>query len=321
MNSLAITALAIVLSVSRVFAQTAISQTVQQTRADVTMEGTLSLPANVTQKVPVVLIIAGSGPTDRDGNSKLGVSGDTYKLLADSLNNRGVAVLRYDKRGAGKSFPADMSKFKEENWTFDDAIHDAEGWVKQLKADNRFSKIIIAGHSEGSLVGMIAAHQTNADGFISIAGLGRNIAETLKEQLKTLPDEMRQTAYKDLDSLRNGQFVKKPPIMLMSLFRPSVQPYMMSWMKYDPAVEINKIKAPVLVILGKRDLQVQMLDAETLTTARPNAATAYFDRMTHMLKDTESDDQAANMKTYKDPSLPLTTGLVPAIAGFIKSLR
>nr|WP_293834958.1 alpha/beta fold hydrolase [uncultured Arsenicibacter sp.] len=320
MNSLAITALAIVLSVGRVSAQTAFSQTVQQPLTNVTLEGTLSLPANASKPVPAVLIIAGSGPTDRDGNSKPAISGDSYKLLADSLNARGIAVLRYDKFGAGKSRPADMSTFKEANLTFDSAIQDAAGWVKQLKADKRFSKIIIAGHSEGSLVGMIAAQQTNADGFISIAGPGRNIAETLKEQLKTLPDEMRQTAYKDLDSLRSGQFVKKPPVMLMSLFRPSVQPYMISWMKYDPAVEINKIKAPVLVIQGKRDLQVQMLEAETLTTARPNAKTAYFDRMTHMLKDTDSDDQAANMKTYKDPSLPLTTGLVPSIAGFIKSL-
>ncbi len=320
MKSVLTTTAIVLLSAIQGFGQTATSETVQQPRPDVTLEGTLSLPANATKPVPVVLIIAGSGPTDRDGNSKPAVVSDTYKQLADSLNARGIAVLRYDKFGAGKSRPADMSTFKEANLTFDSAIQDAAGWVKQLKADKRFSKIVIAGHSEGSLVGMITAHQTNADGFISLAGPGRNIAGTLKEQLKTLPDEMRQTAYKDLDSLRNGQFVKQPPIMLMSLFRPSVQPYMISWMKYDPAVEINKIKAPVLVIQGKRDLQVQMLEAETLTKARPNAGTAYFDRMTHTLKDTESDDQAANMKTYKDPSLPLTTGLVPAIVRYIKGL-
>lgn len=311
--------LALVIGDSPVFAQQPISETVQLKTPDLTLEGTLSMPSNTSKKIPVVLLIAGSGPTDRDGNGPTGgiVSSSSYRILADSLNALGIAVLRYDKRGIAKSKPADLSMMKEENMRFEHSIQDATGWVQQLKGDKRFSKIVIAGHSEGSLVGMVAAQESNASGYISLAGAGRNITEVLKEQLKTLPEQLRTTAYADLDSLRDGLRVQKPHIMLMNLFRPSVQPYMISWMKYDPAVELKKFKGPVLLIQGKRDGQVAVSEAELLKAARPDAALLRFDNMTHVLKDAADATPQANLKTYKDPTQPLTSGLAKAIADFV----
>lgn len=308
------------ISFSTAKAQSPASETIQLTTSDLTLDGTLSLPSATNKKVPVVLLIAGSGPTDRDGNSKAGggISASSYRLMADSLNARGIAVVRYDKRGVAKSVPTDGSTMKEENMLFEQSISDAVGWIQQLRATKRFAKIVVAGHSEGSLVGMVAARMAKADGYISISGTGRNIADVLKVQLKTLPEQLRTVAYADLDSLRNGQRVNKPPVMLFSLFRPSVQPYMISWMKYDPATEIKKFKGPVLIIQGKRDGQVAVSEAELLKAARPDASLLLFDQMTHALKDATDATPQANLKTYKDPDQPLTAGVAKAIADFVK---
>lgn len=307
------------LGISLAVAQQPAPEIVRLNIADLTLEGTLSLPASSTdKKVPVVLLIAGSGPTDRDGNNPLGVSAATYRIIADSLNNRGIGVLRYDKRSIGKSVPADRSTFKEDNMRFEHGINDAVDWIKQLRTDKRISKIIVAGHSEGSLVGMVAARLGNADGFISLAGTGRVITAVLKEQLKTLPEQLRTVAYADLDSLQNGQLVRKPPVFLLSLLRPSVQPYIMSWMKYDPANEIRQFKGPVLIVQGKLDGQVATSEADLLKAARPDAPLLLFDHMTHTLKDAADASPQANMATYKDPNQPLTPGLASAIAEFVK---
>ena len=280
------------------------------------LEGTLTMPANPKKTVPVVLLIAGSGPTDRNGNSGKLLQTNCYQQLADSLAVRGVAVLRYDKRGSGTNLKAAAGKLNEEKARFDNYVADAAGFVAQLKADKRFSKIVLLGHSEGSLVGMLAARQTQAAGFISVAGAGRNIAEVLKVQLKTLPDTLRKVAYRDLDSLRAGQSVRQPNFMLLNLFRPSVQPYLMSWMQYDPAQEIKRIAGPVLLIQGKHDIQVAVSEAEALKTARPNAKLMLFDEMNHILKNAPAD-RAENIKTYTQPTLSLTPGLAGIIAGFV----
>jgi uncharacterized membrane protein/pimeloyl-ACP methyl ester carboxylesterase len=294
-----------------------VSEPVAFTTAEgLVLEGTLTLPANNKKTLPVVLLIAGSGPTDRNGNSGKLLQTSCYQQLADSLAVRGVAVLRYDKRGSGTNLKVAAGKLNEEKARFDNYVTDAVGFVAQLKTDKRFSKIVVAGHSEGSLVGILAARQTQAAGFISIAGAGRNIAEVLKVQLKTLPDTLRNIAYRDLDSLREGQVVRQPNPLLMNLFRPSVQPFLMSWMKYDPAQELKRFAGPVLIIQGKHDIQVAVSEAEALKAARPNAKIVLFEEMNHVLKNAPAD-RAENIKTYSQPILPLTPGLVATIAGFV----
>jgi hypothetical protein len=298
---------------------------IQFNAGPVTIYGTLTLPANGKPPVPVLLLIAGSGPTDRDGNSPmpLGNLGTlkaaSYRLLSDSLVRRGIAVVRYDKRGAGKS--VDLLS-GEKNLRFDTYIADAAGFITQLKADKRFSQVVVGGHSEGSLVGMVATQRAGADAFISIAGPGDAIADKLKAQLgPQLTGDDRQQTFAAIDSLNAGFTLTRLPTTIpavQQLFRPSVQPYMISWMKYNPASQIKSLTVPVLIIQGKRDLQVTVSDAEKLKAARPNDRLIFFDQMTHTLKDVPTTDQLANLKTYVTPDLPLSPGLATAIAQFMK---
>lgn len=275
--------------------------------------GTLTIPDNAKSS-PVVLIIAGSGPTDRNGNSPLGVRTDTYKKIAEGLAGNGVSSLRFDKRGIAASRAAMAS---EADLRFETYINDVKGWISMLNSDKRFSKVIVLGHSEGSLIGMVAAGQTQVGGFISVSGVGKTVDQTLREQLKPkLPESMFDEASKALDSLKMGMTVQKVNPALISLFRPSVQPYMISWIKYNPTEEIKKLKAPVMIIQGTTDIQVTVEDAKLLAAAKPDARLKVFDGMNHVLKESEIDMQK-NMATYANPELPLKAGFMDSIVNFI----
>lgn len=277
--------------------------------------GTLTVPNRETT-CSVVLIIAGSGPTDRDGNNTFGLKTDTYKQLAECLAKKGIASLRYDKRGIAASKEAMKS---EKELIFENYIEDAKAWISLLKSDNRFSKIIILGHSEGSLIGMVAAQQTVVDQFISIAGIGRPADKVLQEQLKgKLPAKLEEESDRVLDSLLNGIQVTSVSKELYSLYRPSVQPYMISWLKYDPAVEIKKLSIPVLIIQGTTDIQVSVNDAQLLSAAKPDAECIIIKNMNHVLKKSSSALKE-NMDTYAKPELPLMKGLTKNIILFIEN--
>lgn len=279
--------------------------------------GTLTIPNN-TKTSPIVLIIAGSGPTDRDGNSPLGVQANTYKMFSVGFAKNGISTLRFDKRGIGKSATAMIS---ESDIRFETFINDVVAWISLLKSDNRFSEIIVLGHSEGSLIGMIAAEQNNITAFISVAGAGKPIDKILQEQLKDkLPPQLMDESNKILDSLKIGKTVANVNPSLVALYRPSVQPYVISWIKYDPAQEISKLKVPVFIIQGSTDLQVSVDDAKLISASKPDAKLLIIDNMNHVLKESDSDMQK-NMATYMNPDLPLKSGLVDSIVNFIKTKK
>jgi len=275
--------------------------------------GTLTIPKNL-EPSPIVLFIAGSGPTDRDCNSALGLKTNAFKMMAEEFAQNGISSVRYDKRGIAVSKLAVKS---ESELRFDDYIKDVVNWVALLKADPRFSRIIILGHSEGSLIGMIAAGQTNVAGYISISGAGRAIDEVLKEQLVSkLPAQLMEESNHILDTLKMGKTVSEVNPYLISLYRPSVQPYMISWLKYDPAKEIKKLNIPTLIIQGTTDLQVSEQDAKLLAAAKPDAKLLIIENMNHILKEVGSDTQK-NIASYNIPELPLKAGLVDEIVKFI----
>jgi hypothetical protein len=217
------------------------------------IRGTLEVPKS-DHPVDVVLLIAGSGPTDRDGNTPL-LQGknNSLKMLADLFAKNGIASLRYDKRGIGTS-----DKVTENDLSFDMYVNDAVEWIKFLKNDKRFSRIIVAGHSEGSLIGMIAGTKIGIDKYISLCGAGHPAYSIIAEQLKNagLTKEELDLNDKILDSLRNGLNVKNIPNnpIFKSLYRTSVQKYIIAWFKYDPAKEISKLKIPILIIGGTTDI-------------------------------------------------------------------
>ena len=274
-----------------------------------TLFGTLTLPKSFV-KGPVALIIAGSGPTDRNCNNPQ-MTNDAYKKLAHELAERGIASIRYDKRGIAESVAAVES---ESSLVFYDYVQDAKDWIQQTKQDKRFTQVVVIGHSEGSMIGILASEK--ADKFISVAGAGRGIGVVLKEQLSSQPKVVQDEAFPMIDTLTMGKKLQHVSPAMMALFRPSIQPYMISWLKYDPAVELKKLKIPVLIIQGTTDIQVSVVDAKLLSAAKPDAKLLLIDKMNHILR-TVDGDRDANLATYNNASLPLADGFVKEIADFI----
>ncbi|MFM7486332.1 MAG: alpha/beta hydrolase [Cytophagales bacterium] len=272
--------------------------------------GTLTTPS-FGNKFPIVLIIAGSGPTDRDGNNPI-MKNNSLKFLAYGLAKQGIASLRFDKRGIGESKTAAKS---EADLRFDDFVNDAIDWVGFLKQEKNYSSVWVAGHSEGSLIGMMAA--AKADGFISIAGVGQSADNVLKDQLRVQPQSVQDVTFSIIDSLKLEMPVKKVSPFLHSLFRPSVQPYLISWFKKDPQTEIKKLRIPILIVQGTNDIQVAVGEANLLAAANANAKLVLVEDMNHILKNAKGNRQE-NISTYSNPSLPISGKLVQSISDFIK---
>ncbi|MBB6097109.1 hypothetical protein HNR42_000523 [Deinobacterium chartae] len=280
----------------------------------VTLHGTLEVPAG-QGPFPVALIIAGSGPTDRNGNNPIAGSNNSLKMLAEGLAARGIATVRYDKRGIGQSA---MPAAREQDQTFDDLVNDAAAWMDFLRGDARFGKLAVIGHSEGALIGLAALQKQPAEAYVSVSGTGRNAADILLAQLKPqLPPELYAKSAELVARLRSGQTGEMPDPALAAVFRPSAQPYLISWFRYDPARLIADLQAPALIVQGDRDLQVTLEDARLLAAAQPKAKLLVVPGMNHVLKSAPQDPQG-NMATYGNPNLPLAQGLLEGVAEFLE---
>ncbi|NNE35532.1 MAG: alpha/beta fold hydrolase [Rhodothermales bacterium] len=281
--------------------------------SDGTLHGTLLLPES-PPPFPLVILISGSGPTDRDGNSVgLGGKNNSLRLLAEALKGESIATFRYDKRGIGES----VVSISESDLRIDSFAVDVSAWHKFMARDARFSKIILAGHSEGALLASIAANADGIDGLISIAGAGRRAEDVLRQQLVgQLPAELMTRTESILASLTRGETTDDVPEQLLSLFRPSVQPYMISWFARDPAELFNSAKAPKLILQGETDIQVNAADAERLAQYSPDAKLRVIAGMNHVLKRVSSD-RAEQLASYTNPDLPVHADLVSAIVEFV----
>jgi pimeloyl-ACP methyl ester carboxylesterase len=275
--------------------------------------GTL-LSKNNQQKIAI--IIAGSGPTDRDGNSTISAPTNEYQLLAHSLDSQNIASFRYDKRGIAKST---VANFKESELVFEDYVKDAEKIFDYLRDTLGFKNVYFIGHSEGSLIGMLASQKKKVSGYVSVAGAGRPIDVILEEQMQRqpLPDSVKQQISQILNQLKQGKEVNDFPEILSPLFRKSIQPYMISWLKYSPRKEIKKLNCPVLIIQGDCDIQVKTEDAKNLHEANKKSTLEIIPQMSHTLKDAGKDCVDQN-KTYSDGSMPVDKILVDDIVKFIE---
>lgn len=275
--------------------------------------GTL-LSKNNQQKIAI--IIAGSGPTDRNGNSTIALPTNEYKMMAHALDSQDIATFRYDKRGIAKSVIPD---FKESNLVFDDYVKDAEKIFDYLHDSLGFQDIYFIGHSEGSLIGMLASQKKKVKGYISIAGAGRPIDVVLEEQMQKqpLPDSVKQQVTSIFNELKKGNEVNDFPPSLAPLFRKSIQPYLISWLKYSPENEIKKLKCPILILQGDCDIQVMVEDANNLHNANKKSILDIIPSMSHTLKNAGKDCVDQN-KTYADGTMPIDPVLVEDIVKFIK---
>ena len=275
------------------------------------------------KRAPVMIIIPGSGPTDRDGNSPLGVTAAAYRLLAEGLAERGITTVRIDKRGM---FGSKAAVANGNDVTIAAYAADAHAWAKAARAATGAKCVWLLGHSEGSLVALAAAQDPrDLCGVVSVSGMGRKSGDVIRDQLKFNPANatILAPALATLDSLEKGQRVnsKTLPAPLQGLFSDSVQPYLMNLMAQDPARLAATLKLPLLIVQGDRDLQVKVADARALAAAQPKAKLVILPAVNHVLKIVASDSPAANFATYGDPSLPIAPGVVDAIAGFLTKRR
>jgi pimeloyl-ACP methyl ester carboxylesterase len=269
---------------------------------------------------PVVLVIPGSGPTDRDGNNPMGVTAAPYRLLADALAAKGVSSVRIDKRGlfGSKAAVADPNKV-----TIADYAGDIHSWVAAIRKRTGAKCIWLLGHSEGALVALAAGQQPDGlCGVILVSGAGRKLSDVIREQLRSNPANapVLATAMAALDALDRGEHVDVTGMnpALLSLFRPQVQDYLIDMFRHDPAKLAASLALPLLIVQGERDIQVSVADAKALAAAQPTAKLVLVPSMNHVLKDVASDERRANLATYADPSLPVDPARVDAIAEFVK---
>lgn len=268
---------------------------------------------------PVVLILPGSGPTDRDGNSPAGVSAASYRLLAEALAAKGISSARADKRGIAGSRAATTNPNQV---TIDDYAADALAWTKALRDKTGDRCIWLAGHSEGGLVALTAAPSPDVCGIILVATAGRTLDVVMREQLAANPANapLMADANRALDALAAGRHVDVAgmhPALAQVLFNPAIQDYLIDLFHRDPVKLIAQAAKPVLIVSGLADMQVSRVDAEALSAARPDARLLLIAGMTHTLKQIAGEGRAANIATYTDPTLPIDATLVDAIAAFV----
>ncbi len=296
------------------FSQNTSGFTTENIAVNSLLNGTLYAPIKQNNTTNLVILIAGSGPTNRDGN-QIGLTNNSLKFLAESLVKNGIAVYSYDKRIFAQMA---SGKLDELSLSFDNFIDDAKAVVLYFKNQKKYHSITVAGHSEGALIGMVAANG-NADAYISIAGAGRPIDEVLLEQIEKQAPFLKEEVKKNLATLKSGNTFELKNQMLASLFRASVQPYMISWIKYHPQNEIKKLQIPSLLINGDKDIQVSVQDAQLLQQAKPDAQLQIIPNMNHIFKAIKGDD-TENKASYTNPELPICPELTSIITTFIRSL-
>ena len=293
----------------QVFPQSEFDLTVQNDSA--TLSGTLLVPDSNPKK-SVVLFFSGSGPNDRNGNTAPSYTSNSLKMLAQGLAENGIASLRFDKRGIGRS----EFRGSEQDVRFDDFVNDGLAWLKLLKADDRFERIYVMGHSQGSLVGALVSRDEAVRKVISIAGISRVASDVIHAQLESQSPFMAKVAGPKLDSLKAGYPVSDPGPPLNAIFRKETQPFLISWFAYDPLEVFAELDKPVLIVNGTNDIQVSVAEAEKLREALPDSELLILEGMNHVLKDAPAE-RMANIEVYSDPEKKLSDGLMEGIVEFL----
>ena len=278
--------------------------------SSVEIQGTLLKPTS-SKKVPLCIIIPGSGPTDRNGNNPM-MKNNSLKFLAEELATNNIATYRFDKSVIHYT---KEQKQQIDSLKFQIFIDEAIAIINYFKLKKEYSKIIVIGHSQGSLVGMIAGKNL-ADAFISIAGTARTIDEVLVEQIEKQAPYLKEETLRIVTELKKGKTVNDFNPLLTSLFNKSIQPFLISWMKFNPSEEIKKLKIPILLINGSKDIQVPTNDAVLLQKANPISQLNIIENMNHVFKEINGDSME-NMASYSNPKMPIMTELSTIITTFV----
>ncbi|NNK69416.1 MAG: alpha/beta hydrolase [Flavobacteriaceae bacterium] len=279
---------------------------------DKLIDGTLLTPKH-SERPDLAIIIGGSGPTDRNGNQNF-MQNNAIKKLAETLSSNGIASFRYDKR-----IVKQIRRGKVDgSIMFDDFVSDAVSALKYFKKSGSFDDIVLIGHGQGSLVGILAS-KSGVDGFVSIAGSGKSIDQVILEQVEKTAPMFTEDTKKVLETLKKGEITYDYPEALESIFSEDLQPFMANWMKYIPEKEIAELQIPMLIINGTKDLQVSTEEATNLSSAAKNSELLLIDKMNHIFVIIEGDD-LENSKSYNESYRKISEELSQAIITFVQGL-
>ena len=272
---------------------------------------------------PLLVILPGSGPTDRNGDNRLAVAGSPYRQLALALAERGVSTVRVDKRGM---FGSHAAVANPNAVTIADYAADAHAWADAMRKRTGRACVWILGHSEGGLVALQAAQVSRGIcGIVLVSAAGRPLGTVMREQLRAspAPAPILSAAIAMIDALEAGRPVDPAtlPAPLPAMFPEGVQKYLIDALRYDPAKLAARLNLPILIAQGDRDIQVSVADAQSLAKAAPAATLAIIPGMTHVLRTAPDKTRGASAATYADASLPVAPTLADAIAGFVTRKR
>ncbi|AUC85023.1 alpha/beta hydrolase [Polaribacter sp. ALD11] len=273
----------------------------------------IELPGTLTfskENTPLIIWVHGSGPVDRNGNQPAqNVKANYIKQFRDAVNKENIAFFSYDKRTANKNNQDFLKDTKVRDFAFD-----LEKVVHHFHNEKRFSEIILIGHSQGSLIAMLAPK--NADKYISLAGAGETIDKTIVKQISKNNPTLGEAAQQQFDTLRIKGKIEVIHPFLMSVFAKQNQPFLYSWMQLNPLEEIKKLTIPILIINGDKDLQVKIEDAKALHAVNKNSRLAIIENMNHVLKEIQKEED--NLKSYYSSEFPISEKLIEAIVQFVK---
>ena len=207
------------------------------TEDSASLAGTLTYPVgyNSKRKVPVVIMVTGSGLQNRDEEL---FEHKPFLVIADFLARNGIASLRYDDRGAG------LSTGDIENVTTEGFCRDAAAGIAFLRKTGHFSKIGVLGHSEGGSIAFMLAAQKKCDFIVSMAGPGLRGDSIIVEQTNELLRQQGQPATMTVRQMRLTMLLQK------------TNPWYDYFVDFDPAPVIKQIKCPALLLNGDKDSQV-----------------------------------------------------------------
>jgi|TARA_B110000967_G_C18862615_1_gene550843 pimeloyl-ACP methyl ester carboxylesterase len=271
------------------------------------LPGTLTYPA---ENIPLLIWVHGSGPVNRNGNQPAqNVKSNYIKQFRDAVNKENIAFFSYDKRTANSKNREFLKDTQAKDFAFD-----VEEVVNHFKKDKRFSEIILVGHSQGSLIAMLALDKV--DKYISIAGAGETVDKTIVKQLTAQSADFGKIAAGHFKELKETGKVEDVNPNLLSIFAKPNQSFWNSWMQLDPVKEIKKVKIPVLIINGDKDIQVKIENANALHSANKASELVIIKNMNHVLKDIQKEED--NIKSYYSAEYPISKELIKTILEFVK---
>ena len=271
------------------------------------LAGTLTYTKAVT---PLIIWVHGSGNVDRNGNQAgANVKANYIKQFRDSITKNKIAFYSFDKRTANPKNKQHLS-----NTLFNDFVSDINIVVDHFKDDKRFSGITLIGHSQGSLIALLASE--HIEKYISLAGPSKRIDFMIEEQVAKNSPMVLDTVKGHFKELRETGDIKYVNPLLVQIFSRKNLPFLKSWMHYSPVEEIKKITIPILVINGTRDFQVTVQEARAMHKANPMAELVIIENMNHVLKNIEQDED--NFKSYYTPDFSLSEKLIETVITFVK---